>query len=395
MNRIVITKIEYNKKNFISCIEINDDRKFEKLQLYSTETISLVGNIYCARVEKIVKGINAAFVKISKETNCYLSLNEAKNPIYTNKRSKKSELCEGDEILVQITKDAIKTKDPVVSANISISSKFCVTTINNKLKAVSKKINSERSLEIKHILDECLLNVNHTDCYGIVIRTSAKNAGTDELKKDILENINQMNKIIQGSQFYGLYSKIYETEAPYISKLKGVDFDEIEMILTDDDEIFGELKTYFNNLSENKIVKYEDDYSLNHLYQINSNIDKLVSKQVWLKSGGNILIEQLETLTFIDVNSAKGSYAKENVVLKINLEAAGEIARQLKLRNISGMIIVDFINMESEEMQTELINYLKKLLKNDEVSCSYIDITKLGLVEITRKKVYKSLKEIL
>ena len=121
---------------------------------------------------------------------------------------------------------------------------------------------------------------------------------------------------------------------------------------------------------------------------------------MWLPSGGNIIIEQLETLTFIDVNSAKGSVAKgnaskESAVLRTNKEAAYEIARQLKLRNISGMIIVDFININSDEIKTELVSYLKSLLTKDDVLCQYIDMTKLGLVEITRKKVYKSIKEIL
>ena len=193
-----------------------------------------------------------------------------------------------------------------------------------------------------------------------------------------------------------MYEQLYEAEELYISKLKGLNFEKIECILTDNHRIYDELKKYFPDLAAcEKLCLYKDDYPLRLLYQFESNLSKMTSKQVWLPSGGNIIFEQLETLTFIDVNSSKGSASKESVVLKTNKEAAFEIARQLKLRNISGMIIVDFINMKSDDIQTELITYLKTLLTKDDVLCQYIDMTKLGLVEITRKKVYKSLKEIL
>ena len=124
-------------------------------------------------------------------------------------------------------------------------------------------------------------------------------------------------------------------------------------------------------------------------------MDELLNSKVWLPSGANIIIETLETLTVIDVNSGKNQSRKEDTILRINLEAAREIARQLKLRNISGMIIVDFINLKSQEQKEELIRCIRQELKKDTVPAQFIDITRLGLVELTRKKVYKSLREIL
>ena len=124
-------------------------------------------------------------------------------------------------------------------------------------------------------------------------------------------------------------------------------------------------------------------------------MEELLSAKVWLASGANIIIESLETMTVIDVNSGKNQSRKEDTFLAINLEAAREIARQLRLRNISGMIIVDFINLKSQEQKDQLIACIKQELKKDTVPANFIDITKLGLVELTRKKVYKSLREIL
>ena len=141
---------------------------------------------------------------------------------------------------------------------------------------------------------------------------------------------------------------------------------------------------------------YKDDaLSLSTLYHIRGNMDELLNSKVWLPSGANIIIETLETLTVIDVNSGKNQSRKEDTILRINLEAAREIARQLKLRNISGMIIVDFINLKSQEQKEELIRCIRQELKKDTVPAQFIDITRLGLVELTRKKVYKSLREIL
>lgn len=401
MNRIVISKMNYKNRDFVLFIELDENRKYEKFFAYPEDEKSIVGNIYTARVDKVVKGIDAAFVKISKNITCYLSLKDAKNPVYTNKKSKKPELCEGDELLVQVTKDAVKTKDAVVSANISISTKYCISTTNNKSKSVSRKITFDRAEEIRNIIDKAFENSKHKDDFGIVVRTAVQDVDNSIFEQDVNENIEKLSSILDRSIHLDMYEKLFDSEELYISKLKGIDFNNIECIMTDNREIFDRLGKYFNALSDaGKIWLYEDDYPLKLLYQFEGNLDKLTAKQVWLPSGGNIIIEQLETLTFIDVNSAKGSAAKGNAskecaVLQTNKEAAYEIARQLKLRNISGMIIVDFINMNSDEIKTELVSYLKSLLTKDDVLCQYIDMTKLGLVEITRKKVYKSIKEIL
>jgi ribonuclease G len=177
-------------------------------------------------------------------------------------------------------------------------------------------------------------------------------------------------------------------------------------IYTDLEAVYHEIAVYLPYLADKQLLHFYDDkqVSLSTLYNIDGNIDKLLSNRIWLKSGANIIIEQLETLTFIDVNSAKNIKNTKSTkpmkdrlteqMLSINKEAAAEAARALRLRNISGMVIIDFINMDDKAAEESLIAYLKNELKKDVVPCRFVDITQLGLVEITRKKVSRSLKEI-
>ena len=192
-------------------------------------------------------------------------------------------------------------------------------------------------------------------------------------------------------------SLLYRNVPGYLAKLKAQDLKEIDRIYTDCPAIYKEISDYMPWLYEKDFLQlYKDDaVSLSTLYHIRGNMEELLNSKVWLPSGANIIIETFETLTIIDVNSGKNQSRKEDAIFQINLEAAREIARQLRLRNISGMIIVDFINLKSQEQKEELIRCIRQELKKDTVPAQFIDITRLGLVELTRKKIYKSLREIL
>lgn len=392
MNDLVITRMVFNKKDFIIYVVLDENRNICDFQLFQAND-SLINNIYVARVNRILPGINSAFVNISTNQNCFLSLDDVKSPIYTRKPSKKKEICVGDELLVQVTKDALKTKDPVVSTKLSIHEKNIVLTTGNKTIGISKKISTEKASEIREYVKN-----NYTDLeFGLIFRTSSSKCSLEELSTEI-ESLNEKyRKLVDYSSNRTLYSKIYQEKPDYLLRIKSYDFSNIKSITTDDEEIYNQLKgEYINTDLENIIhLYYNNSISLKTLYSLTSKIDELTSKKVWLKSGANIIIEQLETLTFIDVNTSKNISKNKESILNVNIEAAYEIARQLKLRNISGMIIVDFINMNDETWLNTLTESLKKALKDDIVPCRFLDFTKLGLVEITRKKVYKSVKEIL
>lgn len=390
MNRLAITRIHLNGRTHIAYIMLDEHREFVDFQLFEAENRTILNNIYVARVEDIVWGIQAAFVRISKEQKCYLPLGEAKDAIFTKKQSVKKELCCGDEILVQVVRDAVKTKDPVVSTHLTLQGGVSVLTSANSSLSVSKKLTKEQRMHYSDLLAEC---VQEHSPYGVIVRTDAANYEDAYVRQDICDLCHIFETMKETAIHKTLYSLLYQDPPGYISRLKSTNLDLIDGIYTDQEDIFAEISKY--PIYQQRSFFYQDPViSLSTLYHISGSIDRLIGKVIWLKSGANIIIEQLETLTVIDVNTAKNPTKDPDTILKVNCEAAKEVARQLKLRNISGMIIIDFINMSSEEQQKELIAVLKKCIALDSVPCSFVDITKLGLVELTRKKVHKSLKEL-
>ena len=333
-------------------------------------------------------------------TENYFSTNhicESKKCHIILKKSKKEGLCEGDEILVQVIKDALKTKDPVVTTKLSIFGSNVILTNFDTQIGVSSKLDKERAALLrKAVLSKCA--DHEKEGYGIIVRTNAKNVEDKAVSQDAYSVAQKYNQIIKKAPHQALYSCVYHGMSDYLLLMKTIDFATVEWIKTDCDDIYDSLLTEYGiyDHAPEKIMRYDDSaISLSTLYGIRGLIDNLTSRRVWLDCGGNIIIEQLETLTFIDVNSAKNISSGSNSILKTNMEAAKEIARQLRLRNISGMIIIDFINMKSEASKDTLIEELKRYIKDDNTVCTFVDITKLGLVELTRKKVHKSLKQIL
>lgn len=395
MNILAMTNYEVKNAVHPVMISLDEKREFVDFQMFENEEQSLMDQIFVARVDNIVPGIQAAFVKISPEQTCFLPLEDAKSPVYTCKRSKKERLCVGDEILVQVVKDAVKTKEPIVSANLSLYGTYCVLTTKNTTLGISRKIANGLNEQLQEMLQTCC-QAHEEEGYGIVIRTNAKHASVEAVCADVQAIIQQFRTLKTERIHSQLYSCVYEQIPSYVRSLQSLNFQHYEKIRTDDSKMYENIQKYLPFLKDSgQLELYEDkNIPLHVLYHISGNIDKLLAKRVWLSSGANIIIEHTEALTVIDVNSAKNQQKSEEMYLKVNQEAAIEIARQLRLRNISGMIIIDFINMRSEEQTQQLISCLKQELKKDSVPCQFIDMTALGLAEVTRKKVFKSLREI-
>ena len=392
MNRIVLTRTELNSKKFVVYLEINKQGEIVNLKLIDDNNISLVNNIYNVKVDNILSNINSAFVKIDSKTKGYLSLNNVKDCIYTHKYSKKSNLCCGDELLVQVTKDSVKTKDYTVSTKLTFYGKYSILTTDNQTISVSNKLSKSYSDELKKLLN-AKYSFHIEDGYGLIIRTNAVNITLEDLYNDIDNLIQTYKSVKDKANHSSLYSCVYKSPTEYLLYLNSFNLGEIEQIITDQPDIYSELEHYLNSEYKKILSFYQDEMvKLSTLYSINSQLDKLLSKKVWLKSGANIIVEQLETLTVIDVNTSKNQSKKSNF-LDVNIEAAKEIVKQIKLRNISGMIIIDFINMKNADDNEELIKQIKSIIKKEDNNCQFIDITKLGLIELTRKKTYKSLKE--
>lgn len=398
-HKLIITKVPYVSRyaadeqtktlsfliNNKECMEISCDIEEER---------SLIGNIYVGKVKNIVKNIDAAFVEIKKGLLCFLPLSEAENAIFTNHKEA-SKLVVGDELLVQVLKDGVKTKAPVVSTNLNFTGRYFVFTTKRKDElGISNKLNAE---DRKHLQE--YVQKKEEEPFGIIIRTNAKNASEEELDNEY----GYLKEVYRNVVNYGIhktaFSLLMEDEAPYIKQLRNIRQDELEEIVTDDKNIYEQAFEFLKSHQPGDLDKlrfYEDaSYSLWKLYGLETILDDATRTRVWLKSGGYLVIEPTEALTVIDVNTGKydGNKNADATFVKINQEAAIEAAKQLRLRNISGIIIIDFIDMKREADKLDVLSALNNELKKDPIKATLVDMTKLNLAEVTRKKVKKSLRE--
>lgn len=385
------------------------DKTLLQVHVDEQQNKSLIGNIYIGRVQNIVKNIEAAFVEIDKGLVCYLPISDLKHPIFTNRFGAnadswpKKELCIGDELLVQVTRDALKTKQPAVTTNLSVPGEYLVVNLGESGIGVSGKIKGEKRDKIKGFSTKLKENPAYKgfEDYGIVLRTNAEALKEDDFGK-ITQELNHMLKQIEHMMSIASYRPAFTMlyTKPYFYNLDQIYQFEYEEIITDQKDVFESLVLLKEQKKiEAKINLYKDDnLSMINLYGLESRIREVIEARIWLKSGGYLIIEPTEALTVIDVNTGKydGKTASmEDTVLKINQEAAVEIARQLRVRNLSGIIIVDFINMDLDEHKTLLLQTFSNAVSKDHIQTNVIGFTKLGLVEVTRKKKNKPLKDLL
>lgn len=379
--------------------------RLERAYFFRNHNESIEGNIYLAKVNNIVTNINAAFVDFAPSKKAFVPLGSIQHFITTN-RPFDGTLKAQDTVLIQIEKDAVKTKDPFGTGNLSLSGQFCVISLDHPGLSISKKIGKKtRSILQKSLLSQ--LTADNSDIlsrYGVIIRTNAQAAvdQDESVSAQILEEIHalsaKMDEIIRHANHRTCYSVLYQKEAPYIELLKKGVLPQVDRITTDVEEIYEHLKHHFatDSIVYEKLHFYQDErICLANIYSLNTRISELLNRTVWLKSGGNLVIDELEAMTVIDVNSAKitGKKDPEETFLKVNLEACEEIAHQLIVRNLSGIIMIDFINMRKEESNQEMLNYFSALLKKDPVTTKLVDLTPLGIVEVTRKRQQKTFRE--
>ena len=397
--KLVLTKLNISSIAPADVAVLYEDNKATYMDIFYEDEPFVLGNIYVAHVNDVVKNINAAFVEYSPGKKAYLSLENTEHTFFINRKNT-TKICQGDNILVQIKKEPIKTKDAVCSTCIEFSSNYVVLTYGVAGINVSTKIkdNSLRQSLSKYcsdiisgimydkeaygmITEELFYNILSNT--GIIVRTQAQDISDYELiKEDILKQFEALFLCLNKA----LYSKgrtcIYSNENPILSVINKHKSDEI---ITDNEEIY-------NLLCEQSIdvTLYEDSLlPLYKLYNIEGLLNDVSSRKVWLKSGAYLVIDYTEAMTVIDVNTGKCEKGKnkEDTILKINLEAAIEAMRQIKLRNISGIIIIDFIDMAKDEAKEALLNQLIDEAKKDNIKTSIMGLTRLNLVEITRKKI--------
>ena len=379
MITIVITKL----RDTVTAALLEDGRVRE-FQPEPRET-SLVGNIYTGRVKHILRNIEAAFVEFAPAKNGYLSLRD--NGL--------ADLREGSELAVQVEKDAVKTKEPVLTANLSFSGRYTVVTAVRRQRALSARITDK---EERERLREILEKYEHPE-FGIIARTEAAGVSEEMILAEAESLTSEARSVLEKSRTRTPETLLYSAEPSYIRIIRG-NLRNMERITTDIPECRDRILEFLRREApelEDRFVFYEDEsYPLRSLYRLEKALEDALERRVWLKSGGYLVIEPTEALTVIDVNTGKYSDRKrmDETVLAINLEAAEASAGQMRLRNLSGIILIDFINMRREEDRETLMRTLRSELRKDPVKTVLVDITGLGLVEITRKKVQKPLYEI-
>lgn len=394
--KIIIVRLEHN---ILTCVKEQD----VVVDLFIDESAEgrhnfQLGDLYIGRVKRIVSNIGAAFIEIAPGVECYYDLSEAGNAFFTKKLSKKS-LSQDEELLVQITQEALKTKRMSVTSNISITGEYAVITSGDCRFGVSRKIIADERKRLQAILKS--YETSHlVDNYGIILRTNARGQSEEEICKDIETQMLELLHIKQYAPTRVCYSKLNQSSPPYVKHLSNIYKNTEVEVVTDDTEIY-EVLSKTPQIQENVKIQlrfYEDHLlSLRKLHNLDRILERCISERVWLKSGGYLIIQATEALTVIDVNT--GGFEKkkdtEQTKLQVNLEAALEISMQLRLRNLSGIIIVDFINMMSKEHEQLLTKTLEAYLTHDPIRTTVLGFTRLKLMEITRKKTRRPITDYL
>ena len=395
-------------------------------------TAGLLGNIYIGRIKNIAKNIGAVFIEIAPGQVCHLALKDMQSPIYTKKGASRLPQA-GDELLVQVSREGIKTKYPSVSTNLTFHGKYVLLTTGNTAISVSAKLPGERREQLRNFVEywennKTVLHLQgagyddgspyselehsgtsqHSELensehqrrpFGWLFRTNAGSASVREFVAELTALRERYETLLSQAKFRTCFSCLSSTPPSYLSRLADLYDSDAEQILTDNEKLYSEISEYLTHHQPGdlgRLVRSEDRMlPMQKLYSLEHRLEQALREKVWLDSGGYLVIQPTEALTVIDVNTGKfeGGKKTEDAFLKINLQAAIEIARQLRLRNISGIIIIDFINMKEETSKKTLLSLLENELRKDPIPTCLVDMTKLSLVEITRKKKEKSLAQ--
>ncbi len=360
------------------------------------ESHSLAQNVYIGVAKNILPGMEAAFLDFGESKNGVLYAGDVRRDGKKSGNNQRIEnvLKTGDRVLVQVVKDAMGHKGARLTGQISLPGRYLVLQPESDAQGISRRLPDEERRRLREIISE-VKPAGH----GVIVRTAAVSASRDELKADIDRLVDQWEKIkveAEGGQAPRLISQEPELLIRVIREHFTPDF---KRLLLDDqaamDRVVGYLRETAPELVE-KVQLYKDtDMKLFERFHVEDQLRKALDRRVWLKSGGHLVIDRTEALTVIDVNTGKfvGTSNLEDTVLQNNLEAAEEIGRQLRLRDIGGIIVIDFIDMESEKNQRTLIRKFKEELAKDKTRTQVFDVSNLGLVEMTRKNVAQGLLE--
>ncbi|MCI6796080.1 MAG: ribonuclease E/G [Lachnospiraceae bacterium] len=360
------------------------NQKPAEIRITPTDRISVLGNIYVGRIENRKKNIGAAFVRFQEDRTGFLPLPE-------NSPAK-----EGDLVLVQVEKEAMKQKLPRLTQNLTLTGRWIVLGTDHPGIYYSKKLSPEDKDRINKMAVKIFGNGDSRQ-FGIVFRTNAPEASPEELEEEYRSLLSEMDSVLRFGMTRTLYSCLHQADAAWMALFRQYAGSCLRQITTDDPEIWRTLTDQQKPADAGVSVRlYEDPMvELYRLYNLTTLLHELDSKTVHLKSGGFLVIEETEAFVAIDVNTGRDTAkrSRQETIRRTNLEAVREIARQIRLRQLSGTILVDFINDSRPGAGNELTEAMQNAVREDPVPAHVIDMTPLYIMELTRKKRVRSWSE--
>jgi ribonuclease G len=393
-------------------VALLEDRVLAELYIELTKDRGIMGNIYKGKVVKVLPGMQAAFVDIGLDKAAFLYVTDVyggmedyeemgflgmEMPTYFNPSSQIEDLIsEGQEILVQVSKEPLGTKGTRITSHISLPGRYLVFMAMVDHVGVSRKIKDEKE---RRRLREIVQSIKPPNG-GCIVRTASEGAEPEEIRNDMEFLIHLWNNIQKKKENSTAPCLIYRDLTMVLRAIRDILSSQVNRIIIDSKEEYENIISFINTYmpkQKYEITLYGNNEPIFDAYGIEMEIDKILGRKIWLKSGGYIVIDMSEALVAIDVNTGRyvGKRNLADTILKTNLEAAKEIAYQLRLRNIGGIIIIDFIDMEREGDREKVYQVLEEATKKDRQKSNIFKISELGLVEMTRKRTRENISRIL
>lgn len=397
------TEILINVTPMETRVAIVENGTLQEIQLERSLKKGIVGNIYKGQVIRVLPGMQAAFIDIGLERAAFIHVAELTDP--NSEQAQEQDITkllkEGQSLIVQVTKDPIGTKGARLTTQLSLPSRYLVYMPHTQHIGISLRIEDEGERDrLKQIITDCPSVTDQTDQGGFIVRTAAEGVIQEELLTDIQYLKKLWLQVKECINKAAISSLVYEDLPLSLRTLRDFLNDDVYKLHIDSKETYQKAKLFLAEfmpeLAE-RLKHYQGEPPLFDIYGIEQQLQKALDRKVMLKSGGYLVIDQTEAMTTIDVNTGGfvGHKNLEETIFKTNLEATTAIARQLRLRNLGGIIIIDFIDMEIEEHRQQVLETLQKELEKSHAKTHVLGFTELGLVQLTRKRTRQNLEQIL
>jgi ribonuclease E len=393
VDRVMVVR----SKNSRIQIAVLEDNVLVEHYVARNQDASLIGNVYLGRVQNVLPSMEAAFVDIGRGRNAVLYSGEVDwDAVETGNQPRRIELAlkSGDRVLVQVTKDPVGHKGARLTSQISLPGRYLVYVPGGAMNGISRKLPDTERARLKRILKEVL-----PESSGVIVRTAAEGATEDQLTRDVQRLTSQWEHISSQLEKIQAPALLHSEPDLLVKIVRDVFNEDFSRMLIQGDEAYSTITSYLTGVAPDlleRVEKYEDEQDPFDAFRVTEQIEKALDRKVWLPSGGSLVIDRTEAMTVVDVNTGKfvGSGGNlEETVTKNNLEAAEEIVRQLRLRDIGGIIVVDFIDMVLESNRDLVLRRLIECLSRDRTKHQVAEVTSLGLVQMTRKKLGLGLLE--